>query len=93
MADVAAVAVAVEEDELRARGISGGGIKPAVEFEAVAGLEKDVFERTAELRAGSLQLARGVIYAAFFEPAEQHWPYDAILGARWREGDIVKRDA
>ena len=51
MADVAAVAVAIEKHELCARGVRCGGEEPAVKFEAVAGFKKDVVEGTAELSA------------------------------------------
>src|SRR5438477_11615512 len=84
MTDVAGIAVAIEKDELCARRICVGRIKPTVEIQAVAGFEKDVFERTTELRASGLQWAHRMIDAAVFKPAEQHWKYDAILRVNWR---------
>ena len=70
MADVAAVSVANEDGQVRARRVGVGGEEPAVQFDAVTRLESDILERPAELGPGRTQGAVRVIDLIMFKPAQ-----------------------
>jgi hypothetical protein len=70
MADVPAIAVTVQKNQLPVSDIGCRRKKPAVELNRIAGFEKNIFERPAQFRRGRLQLAHRVVNATVFKPTE-----------------------
>src|SRR5690349_3529873 len=70
MADVSGVSVAKEHGDVGAGRIGGGGVKPAVQLDAITGLEIDILEGAAQLGTCGFQEPVRMINLAMFKPTQ-----------------------